>query len=284
MLGHENAGWVEAVGAAVEHVAVGDPVICHVQMTCGFCIPCRGGDDMHCERSRFPGLNAPGGFAELLRTDVRAVVKLPDGLEPKDVAAHADAGLTAIHAVKKAGALLSAWDHCVIIGVGGLGHIGLQCLRAMTPAQIIAVDTREPALDLARQWGADHTVLADGTQVGAVRDLTGGRGARAVVDFVGEFGTLDYGRKLLRRNGSYLVVGYGDRIEIPAIRLISNEISYVGNLVGSYVDLVELVTLAARGTVTLHTQEYPLEAVNDAIADLDGGRVQGRAILVPTAA
>lgn len=281
VLGHENAGWVETVGEGVEHLDVGDAVICHVQATCGFCIPCRDGDDMHCENSTFPGIDGPGGFAELLKTNARAVVKLPDGIEPKDVAAHADAGLTAIHAVKKAARELSAIDHCVIIGIGGLGHIGLQCLKALSAATVIAVDTREETLKLADQWGADHTVLADGGQVEAVMELTDGHGAEAVVDFVGEFGTLDYGKQLLRSHGSYYVVGYGDDIDIAAIQVIFNEISFIGNLVGTYLDLVDLVELQSRGVVTLHTQHYPLEEINEAIADLDGGRIQGRAILVP---
>lgn len=280
-LGHENAGWVQAVGDGVDHIQVGDAVICHVQMTCGFCLPCRNGDDMHCENGVFPGIDVDGGFAELLRTNARTIVKLPDGVEPKDVAAHADAGLTAIHAVKKAAAALSATEHCVIIGIGGLGHIGLQCMKAISPTTVIAVDTREETLELARQWGADHTVLADGGQVEAVKDLTDGQGAEAVVDFVGEFGTLDYGKELLRGHGFYYVVGYGDDIEIPAIQVIFNEISFVGNLVGTYVDLVDLMELQARGDVTLHTQDYPLDAINDAIADLDGGRIQGRAIIIP---
>lgn len=280
-LGHENAGWVEAVGDGVEHVEVGDAVICHVQMTCGMCLPCRRGDDMHCENGVFPGIDTDGGFAELLKTNARTLVKLADGVEPAAVAAHADAGLTAIHAVKKAAGLLGAGQHCVIIGVGGLGHIGLQCLNAISSATIIAVDTRQQTLDLAEDWGADHTVLADGGQVDAVRELTGGQGAEAVIDFVGEFGTLDYGKDLLRGHGSYFVVGYGDTLEIPAIQVIFNEYSFVGNLVGTYIDLVELMTLAAQGEVSLHTEQYPLEAINDAIADLDAGRVQGRAIIVP---
>jgi NAD+-dependent secondary alcohol dehydrogenase Adh1 len=169
----------------------------------------------------------------------------------------------------------------VLIGVGGLGHVGLQCLKALSAVQVIAVDTREETLKLAEAWGADHTVLADGSQIEAVEDLTDGHGAAAVIDFVGEFGTLEYGKRLLRGHGSYFVVGYGDRIEIPAIQVISNEISFVGNLVGTYVDLIDLITLASQGKVTLHTQTYPLEAINDAIADLQDGRIQGRGVIVP---
>src|SRR5438132_11806681 len=103
-LGHENAGWVHAVGSAVESVAVGDPVILHPLATCGLCRACRAGDDMHCSNSSFPGISVDGGMANFLKTTARAVVKLDSSLAPKDIAALADAGLTAYHAVKKASA------------------------------------------------------------------------------------------------------------------------------------------------------------------------------------
>src|SRR6185437_3520090 len=82
-LGHENTGWVREVGSAVENVAVGDAVICHPQQSCGLCPACRIGDDMRCAAGlAFSGLNRPGGFAELLKTSDRAVLKLPSGQEP----------------------------------------------------------------------------------------------------------------------------------------------------------------------------------------------------------
>ncbi|MDP9022061.1 MAG: NAD(P)-dependent alcohol dehydrogenase [Actinomycetota bacterium] len=280
-LGHENAGWVHEVGSAVGHIEVGDPVIVHPLKTCGFCLACRSGDDMHCDNSAFPGIDSDGGFAELLKTTARAVVTLPATLQPKDVAAHADAGLTAYHAVKKASRMLSPGTRAVIIGAGGLGHIGIQVLRALSAAEIIVVDKRARTLDLALRWGADHTVLADGTQVEQVNDLTDGQGAEAVIDFVGEFGAVEDGVAMLRPHGRYYAVGYGDSLEIPLIDVISTEVSFVGNLVGTYVDLVELMTLAAAGTVTLHTTEYPLDAFDDALSDLVEDRMQGRGILVP---
>jgi NAD+-dependent secondary alcohol dehydrogenase Adh1 len=281
ILGHENAGWVHEVGPAVDNVAVGDTVIVHPLITCGFCRACRAGDDMHCTNSAFPGINTDGGFATFLKTGARAVVKLDPGLAPKDVAALADAGLTAYHAVKKANAILYPGTRAVVIGAGGLGHIGIQCLKALTPAEIIVVDRSEAALDLARSWGADHTVLADGNQVAQVKELTDGHGAEAVIDFVGEGGAVEDGVAMLRRAGTYYVIGYGGRINVPTIDVISTEINFVGNLVGTYNDLAELMTLAAQGKVALHTSTYPLDAANDAIGDLDAGRLHGRGILIP---
>ena len=89
---------------------------------------------------------------------------------------------------------------------------------------------------------------------------------------------------MLRNAGSYYVIGYGENINVPTIDIISREISFIGNLVGTYVDLQDLMTLTAQGQVTLHTTTYPLDAINDAMADLDGGRLQGRGILVADAA
>src|SRR6201993_1853753 len=185
-LGHENAGWVHEVGSAVTNVAVGDTVILHPVTTCGLCRACRAGDDMHCENSTFPGLSTDGGMAEYLLTSARACVKLDPKTRPQDVAALADAGITAYHAVRKAIPLLYPGTTAVVIGAGGLGHIGIQCLSALTATSIVVIDRNSDALKLAGQLGASHTVLADNTgrHVDAVRDLTGGRGADVVLDFV----------------------------------------------------------------------------------------------------
>ena len=238
---------------------------------------------MHCINGRFPGISEDGGFADFLLTSARSVIKLDPSLEPKDIAALADAGLTAIHAVKKTLPVLAPGTRAVVIGAGGLGHIGIQCLAAMTPAEIIVVDPSEPALALAREVGADHTVRVDGSQVDTVRELTNGMGAEVILDFVGEKGAVEDGIAMIQDGGFYYVIGYGQNLVVPTIDIISREISFIGNLVGTYTDLDELMTLTAQGKVQLHTSMYPLDAINDAMADLDEGRLQGRGILVPAA-
>jgi NAD+-dependent secondary alcohol dehydrogenase Adh1 len=283
--GHENSGWVHAVGSAVTNVEVGDTVIVHPFISCGLCRPCRAGDDMHCLFGSFPGINRDGGFADFLLTSARSVVKLDPSLEPKAIAALADAGLTAIHAVKKAIPVLEPGTTAVVIGAGGLGHIGVQCLRAMTPATIIVVDPSEPACTLAEEMGAHHAIRVEGkSHVDTVKEMTDGLGAQAIIDFVGEKGAIEDGIEMIRDGGFYYVIGYGENINIPTIDVISREISFIGNLVGTYVDLQDLMTLTAEGQVTLHTSTYPLDAINDAMADLDNGRLQGRGILIPAAA
>jgi NAD+-dependent secondary alcohol dehydrogenase Adh1 len=282
VLGHENAGWVHAVGPAVEHLAVGDPVICHPNLTCGVCRACRIGEDMRCVRGvNLPGLTRAGGMAEFVKTSARAIVKLDSGAEPADVAALADAGLTAYHAVKKAVPTLEPGSFAVAVGAGGLGHIGIQCLKAMTSAQVIAVDTNDEALKLALQCGADHVVTVDGGQGEQVREITGG-GADAVFDFVGEDTTIGDSVGMLRPGGTYYLVGYGGTVTLPTMQLVLGEITVVGNLIGTNTDLAELVTLAHQGKVTLHSSRYPLEHAGDAIDDLRHSRIRGRGILVPS--
>jgi NAD+-dependent secondary alcohol dehydrogenase Adh1 len=280
-IGHENAGWVHAVGSAVTNVGEGDKVILHPLVTCGLCRACRFGDDVHCENSAFPGIDSDGGYAEYLKTSARSVVRIDDSLEPADVAALADAGLTAYHAVAKAARRLRAGDRCVLIGAGGLGHIGIQVMAALSPAEIVVVDRNPDAVKLAVSIGAHHAVVADGDHVEEVLELTGGHGAEQVIDFVGEGGSTSEGLRMTRRAGDYHVVGYGENIDVPTIDLISAEINIIGNLVGSYNDLVELMALAAQQKVTLHTAKYSLDNFQDALDDLGAGRVRGRAILVP---
>lgn len=280
-LGHENAGWVEEIGSAVTNVAVGDTVILHPTPTCGLCRACRAGQDMHCSESSFPGLDSDGGMAEYLLTTARACVKLDAATRPEDVAALADAGITAYHAVRKAVPLLPPGTTCVLIGAGGLGHIGIQCLLALTATTVVVVDGNPDALELASKLGAHHTVLAGAGALAAVQDLTDGAGAEVVLDFVAEQGAQQVGFEMTRPGGSYYVIGYGGILEVPTLDIISTERNIVGNIVGTYNELAELMVLAQAGLVTLHTRTYSLADAQEALRDLDAGQVRGRAILVP---
>ncbi|WP_425105074.1 NAD(P)-dependent alcohol dehydrogenase [Ancylobacter sp.] len=280
IMGHENAGWIEEVGKEVEGLKKGDPVIVHPKITGGTCLACRRGFDMHGAGS-FPGLDCNGGYAEFICTSERNIVPLPRSLTPKEVAPYADAGLTAYRAVKKATRHLLPGQSCVVIGAGGLGHIGIQCLKAMCAADVIVVDKSDASLALATKSGADQVVKADGNEVEAVLALTGGAGAEAVIDFVGERGTTAKGLAMTRAMGSYYIVGYGEDIKIPAVDLIISERNIIGNLVGTWAELTELMALADRGLVELATSEYKLADANLALHDLNAGKIHGRAVLVP---
>ena len=281
IMGHENAGWVEEAGKAVTGVKPGDAVICHPLVTSGHCLACRRGNDMHAMDSSFPGINANGGYAQYLLTGERSLIKLPKSLPPNEVAPYTDAGLTAYRAAKKASRHLLPGEYVVVLGVGGLGHIGLQVLKALCAAEIIAVDRAQGSLALAKECGADHLIQADGSEVEAVLQLTKGRGAEAVIDFVGEGEAIAKGLAMTCNDGYYYIVGYGGRIDIPTIDMITSEKTIVGNLVGTYAELVELMALADRGRVNLKTKEYKLSAANEALHDLHNGKIHGRAVLIP---
>jgi NAD+-dependent secondary alcohol dehydrogenase Adh1 len=282
ILGHENAGWVEDVGSSVKSVKPGDAVIVHPVVTCGLCRACRAGEDMHCVDLSFPGITTNGGFAEYLLTGERAIIKLPDGLEPKAIAPYADAGITAYRVARRAAERLKPGTKCAMIGVGGLGHIGVQVLGELCATEIVAIDRSAAALDLAMKLGAHHRVDASaGDPVEQVKELTGGEGADAVIDFVGEGSAIPQALGMLRKGGTYWVVGYGGRVEVLAIDMIFSEIAVVGSLVGNYNELAELMDLAGQGRVTLTAAEYGLDDINTAIHDLEGGGIRGRGVSVP---
>lgn len=277
--GHETSGWVTEVGSEVSAIEVGEAVLVDPNDSCGRCPACRRGMDTYCEAVRMPGFTADGGFAEYLVTSERGVVRLPPGLSPLGAAPHADGGLAAYHAVKKAARVLAPGDGVVVIGVGGLGHVAIQLLKRLTPARVVAVDVSDPALDLARELGADDTVRGGDATAATVRELTGG--VQAVLDFVGDGDTPDQAMEMLRRGGTYFMVGYGGELSVSTTTIVANELSIVGNLIGTHAELEELVELAAAGQVEVRTRPYRLNEVNEAVAELRRGGLIGRAVIRP---
>jgi D-arabinose 1-dehydrogenase-like Zn-dependent alcohol dehydrogenase len=282
-LGHENAGWIEAVGSSVTGFRTGDPVILHPGRACGLCEACRQGNDMYCPTIRFPGVDgSDGGYAEYVLTSVRALVPLPPETDPAPLAPFADAGITAYHAVKRIRSLTYPGCVTAVIGIGGLGHFGVQLLKAMTPSQVVALDARPERLEFAKRLGADHAFSArDPEVVDRVRGVTGGQGADIVLDFVAEESTPELGLTLLRRGGTYSIVGYGGTVTNRTVDMIVRELRILGNFVGTYRDLVELMELNRQGRVRISMERYPLAEAERAIDDLRHGRILGRAVLVP---
>lgn len=184
--------------------------------------------------------------------------------------------------VKKATRQLNPGDHAVVIGVGGLGHIGLQCLDATSAVNITAIDPKEQARDLAYELGADHTIDPSTEDVAEiVETLTDGTGAQQVVDFVGRDETTALAPDIVAGGGDHHIVGYGGHIHEPAQSLVNSEFSYKGTLVGRYAELQELVALVDRGDVELRTTRYDLADINTVAEKLEHGQIEGRAVITP---
>lgn len=280
ILGHENAGWIQEVGSAVRHVRPGDPVLVLPGLSDGVCPACRRGTDNLCESLVWIGIQRDGGFADLLKARERNMITLPEGMEPNAVAPYVDAGLTAYHAAKRATRLVEPDGTVVVIGVGGLGHVGIQALRALSPVRILAVEISQTARRLAEDLGVDEVIDGSQDPVERVRDLTGGTGAGAVLDFVAEGDVPGQAMAMLRAGGAYLVIGYGGKLEIPTMEFLTEK-QVIGNVGGTSAEMIELLALAEKGKIRLETTQYPLDRVNDAIGDLRDLRIRGRAVLVP---
>jgi NAD+-dependent secondary alcohol dehydrogenase Adh1 len=277
VLGHENAGWVHAVGSDVTTAKPGDAVLVYPAYSCGLCVNCRRALDMHCVRHQFFGLTRDGGFADYVLVDERSLIPLPAGVEPAEVAPHSDAGITAYHAVKRLLGNLTPGTTSAVIGVGGVGHIALQLLKVLGGGSVIAIDTDERRRALAEELGADEVL----TDIADLREATNGVGADVIMDFVATDATHAASLDALARRGVYSTVGYGGMINVPSVAMVVGESTIAGNLVGSWIDLWELLQMHAAGDVTLRSETHPLEAVNDVLAKLRDGEVTGRAVLVP---
>jgi NAD+-dependent secondary alcohol dehydrogenase Adh1 len=280
VLGHENGGTVDAVGDLMTTVKVGDPVLIYPPHSCGVCVNCRRGLDMHCANHDFTGLSVDGGFTEYLVVGEREIVPLPSGIDPVDVAPHSDAGITAYHAIKKLSHLMLPGSTTVVLGAGGVGHIGLQLAKELGSSTVLAVDPHPDRRKLAVELGANQVLEADGV-ADAVRDLTDGKGADLVLDFVGTDQTHADGIAMLAELGTFGLIGFGGTITAPSAALVGQEQSVVANLVGSWTDLWEVLQLHAAGKVTLKTETHPLDEVNEVLGRLREGDITGRAVLLP---
>ena len=186
-----------------------------------------------------------------------------------------------MHAVKKLVPRLVPGTTAVVIGVGGVGHVALQLVKALGASTVVGVDTDERRRALARELGADEVVGDREGVASAVRELTDGVGAEVVIDFVGTDGTHASALEMLARGGVYSVVGFDGVLTMPTIALVDGDFSLEGNLVGNWIDLWEVLQMHGRGQITLRTETSPLDDVNDVLARLREGDITGRVVLVP---
>jgi alcohol dehydrogenase, propanol-preferring len=284
-LGHEVAGVVAALGPGADGPEPGTPVLVYGPWGCGRCPACSVGAEMLCagERcGRGAGLGRDGGLAEyVVVPSARLVVPL-DGLDPVAAAPLADAGLTPYHAIRRALGALQPGAAAVVIGVGGLGHVAVQLLRALSGARIGAVDVRESALALARAAGAE-VALRSGD--GVAGDLRGALGAPAlVVDCVGSDATLALAGELVAPGGHVSIVGMAGGAFPMRRGGVPLETTVVISNWGTRAELAEVVALARAGIVELEVEPVALEAAIHAYGRLERGEVQGRVVAVPEAA
>ena len=275
VLGHENSGWVHAVGPMVTAVEVGEPVLCYPFVSDGLSGPERRGIDSAAPARRTPGIDCDGGYAEYLLVTERSLIPLPADADMSAMATLSDAGLAAYRACRKAAVVLGPDSLAVVVGVGGLGHLAVQILRSLCAARILAVDTRAEARELALACGAHAACSPDELEAAT------GSGADAVVDLVGSDQSARQALAVLGFGGAYFAVGVGGSLSAPIMDLVTNETRIEGVYVGTYPELVELTRLALRGDVRPVVVPYPLSDADTALRDLAAGTFVGRAVLVP---
>ncbi|MET7743524.1 NAD(P)-dependent alcohol dehydrogenase [Streptomyces sp. NPDC005385] len=285
-LGHEGAGTVAALGDGVRGVAVGHEVAVYGPWGCGICAKCAEGKENYCLRAdelgiRPPGLGAPGAMAEYLLVDDPRHLVPTEGLDPVAAVPLTDAGLTPYHAIKRSLPKLTPGSTAVVIGTGGLGHVAIQLLRAMTSARVIALDVSEDKLSLARAVGAHEAVLSDAGAAAKVRELTGGLGARAVFDFVGAEPTVRTAGAVAAVEGDISIVGIGGGALPVGFGSLPFEVSVTAPYWGSRGELIEVLDLARAGAVSVHTETYSLDEAPLAYERLHAGRINGRAVILP---
>jgi len=278
-LGHENAGYVEAVGPDVTAVKRGDAVAVWGGRGCGSCRICRQGDEQCCNIALWV---AAGGYAEFMHVpSERLLVKL-DGLDPIDAAPLADAGLTPYRAIKKILPHLYPGAAVAVVGIGGLGHMALQILRAVAPStRVIAVDVAPERLAAAAELGASDVVDARRDAAGEIVRLTGGEGAQAVIDLVGSDASLRTAASAAARKGIIVLVGLGGGTLPFSFLGLRSECTVTSSYWGSYTEFQDVLALARRGSIRPTIRRYPLDRVNEALDALARGEVQGRAVVTP---
>jgi propanol-preferring alcohol dehydrogenase len=282
IMGHENAGWVAGLGPGAEGLAEGDPVVVYGGWGCGRCRLCLGGQEQLCDGARWAGLGPDGGYAEYLLVPAARHLLPAGSLDLVKAAGLTDAGLSSYRAVNKALPYLRAGTAAVVIGAGGLGQYAVQYLKLMTSTTVIAVETAPARRQLAMSLGADHAI--DGTAAGLpeqIRELAGGEGPAAVLDFVGIGATMRLGQATLARQGLLVIVGLAGGSVPAGFFTQASEAAITTSTWGSRNDLAEVIALAQQGKLTATTETHQLDDINQVLQRLEHGLVQGRAVVVP---
>jgi propanol-preferring alcohol dehydrogenase len=285
-LGHETAGWVEALGPGATGLEVGDAVAVYGPLGCGTCARCQTGNENICDRrGEMPGvgrgLGVDGGMAPYMVVDsARQLAPLGD-LDPVMAAPLTCAGVSSYRAIRRSLDRLGPGSSAVVIGIGGLGHLAVQILRAITPATVIAVDNKPAALALASSLGAHHTVAVGPDAASAITDLTTGRGVDATFDLVGSDATLTLALATARAGGRIMLVGAAGGSVLYSLGATNTEVELSTSLWGSRSDLRDVIALARYGLIEPKVATFPFGEIPQAIRALEDGALEGRAVIVP---
>ena len=286
ILGHEGAGIVAELGEGATGASIGDSVLVYGPWGCGRCSYCVKGDEMLCpvavrEKIAPPGLGSPGAMAEYMIVDsTRHLVPLGD-LDPVASVSLTDAALTPYHAIKTSLPKLGAGSTVVTIGAGGLGHMAIQILKAITGATVITLDIAADKRAFAKEMGADYVFDSNPQAVEEVKRLTGGVGANVVLDFVGIQPTIELMPQLVAPGGDIQLIGIGNGVLPIGFESLPFDTNFRGPYWGAIPDLVEVVEMAKRGQIKVEFEAFSLDDGAVAYERLHAGTLRGRAVIVP---
>lgn len=279
--GHEVAGVVAALGPGAAGVEPGDRVVVNIYDICHRCDYCRSGRESLCENlGAWVGFNAPGGMADYLCVPAKNLIKLPASVPFAGAAMVGDAIATSLRAVTTRGEVRRG-DTVVISGVGGVGIHALQIARHLG-AHVIAVDTAAAKLALAQEHGAEHLLDAREAAAGAVRELTGGKGADVALDFTGVPSALATAAAALKPGGRLVMVGYqvDTNLILATQAMVLGELEVRGSRYCNRQELREALDLVAREQIVpVIGAILPLEEANEGLDLIREGRVAGRVVL-----
>ena len=286
-LGHETAGTVVAAGPAAASVDLGARVIVYSRWGCGRCWACIQGTDNRCETAPATlgtfggGVGSDGGLADYMLVPSARYLVAIDGLVAERAAPLTDAALTPYHAIKRVLHLLRPGVAVVVIGVGGVGHMAVQLLRALSPARIVAVDRRASALAVAEAAGADAALPAADLTSEQLRREVGSRGAAVVLDCVATDGTLRLAAEVLGVGGELIYLGRGGGSLPVSPASVPFECAVSLPSWGTLPELAEVVALARAGAIDVEVECTELGEAVATYGRLRRGEVQGRAVVVP---
>jgi propanol-preferring alcohol dehydrogenase len=277
--GHNVTGYVEAMGSDVIGFKKGEPVAVFGAWGCGQCRLCRQGEEQLCDMRRWMGFGVDGGYAEYLHVPAqRHLIKIGK-LDPFEVAPLLDAGLTPYRAIKKTLPNFYPGAVSVIIGVGNIGYFAVQIVKAISPgAKVVAVDVVQDRLELASQVGADHALDARSDVAEEVKKLSGGEGALAIIDTVGNTDTLKTAAAVAAKKSSIVLVGLAGGA-IPRLPL---ECTVTASIWGTYTELEELLALYTAGKIRCQIERFPLERINEVLNLMKTRKIQSQAVIEPS--